>query len=180
MCGASGVRLDFDPSLPAINETDVEHYCFGCGRLNPHGLLLRFRRRAGGGIWADFTPHRTHEGYLGMTHGGILATIADEAMSWAITDSGEIGVTAKMSLTFRRPARVGEPLRVVGQLVRARSRAFDAQAKIVTISSGEVITEAEARFVRVSPDQARAWRDAYRVDDDSSSFGEAMARRAGQ
>jgi uncharacterized protein (TIGR00369 family) len=172
--------VEFDPALPPINETDVEHYCFGCGRLNPHGLVLRFRRRAGGGIWADFTPKRTHEGYLGMTHGGILATIADEAMSWAITDSGEIGVTAKMSLTFRRPASVGEPLRVVGTIVRARSRAFDARAEITAINSGEVVAEAEARFFRVSTDQAQAWRDAYGADGDTSSFGAAMSRRAGQ
>lgn len=172
--------MEFDPSLPALNETDVEHYCFGCGKLNPHGLVLRFRRRAGGGIWADFTPQRVHEGYLGMTHGGILATIADEAMSWAITDSGEIGVTAKMSLTFRRPARVGEALRVVGLVSGTRSRAIDATASIVTIEGGELVAEAEARFIRVSREQAQEWREAYGAEGDSSPFGEAMTRRAGK
>lgn len=172
--------MEFDPSLPALNETDVEHYCFGCGKLNPHGLVLRFRKREGGGIWADFTPQRVHEGFLGMTHGGILATIADEAMSWAITDSGEIGVTAKMSLTFRRPARVGEPLRVVGQVAAARSRAIDARATITTIDSGDLVAEAEARFIRVSREQAQEWSDAYGAEGDTSPFGEAMSRRAGQ
>ena len=78
---------------------------------------------------------------------GILATIADEAMSWAITDSGEIGVTAKMSLTFRRPARVGEALRVVGQVTRARSRAIDATAAITTIDGGELVAEPYLRLV---------------------------------
>lgn len=170
--------MEFDPSLPALNETDVEHYCFGCGKLNPHGLVLRFRRRGSGGIWADFTPQRTHEGYLGMTHGGILATIADEAMSWAITDSGEIGVTGRMSLTFRRPARVGEALRVVSTVTRARSRAIDAEATIVELSSGDVVAEAEGRFIRVSKEQAQEWSDAYGADGDSSPFGEAMSRRA--
>lgn len=172
--------MEFDPSLPALNETDVEHYCFGCGKLNPHGLVLRFRRHNGGGIWADFTPQRTHEGYLGMTHGGILATIADEAMSWAITDSGEIGVTARMSLSFRRPARVGEPLRVVGTVTRSHRRVIDAEATIVEIASGEVMAQAEARFMHVSQEQARAWSDAYGAKGDSSPFGEAMTRRAGQ
>lgn len=172
--------MEFDPSFPALNETDVEHYCFGCGKLNPHGLVLRFRRRAGGGIWADFTPQRVHEGYLGMTHGGILATVVDEAMSWAITDGGEIGVTAKMSLTFRRPARVGEALRVVGQVSGARSRAIDAQASIIVIESGELVAEAEARFIKVSSEQAQEWRDAYGAEGDSSPFGEAMTRRAAQ
>lgn len=169
--------MEFDPSLPAINETEVEHSCFGCGSQNPHGLLLRFRRRAGGGIWADFTPARTHEGYLGMTHGGILATIADEAMSWAVTDGGDIGVTARMSLTFRRPARVGEPLRAVGSVTRQRGRAIDAEARILAVNGNEVVAEASARFIRVSPAQAREWRDAYGAADDDSVFGEALTRR---
>lgn len=172
--------MEFDQSLPALNETDVEHYCFGCGRQNPHSLLLRFRLRAGGGIWADFTPQRSHEGYLGMTHGGILATIADEAMSWAITESGEIGVTARMSLSFRRPARVGEALRVIGTVTGQRSRAIDAEARIVTIESGKLVAEASSRFIRVSPEQAREWRDAYGATGDDSAFGEAMTRRAAQ
>lgn len=170
--------VEFDPSLPAINETEVEHYCFGCGIQNPHGLKLRFRRREGGDIWADFTPQRTHEGYLGMTHGGILATIVDEAMSWAVTDSGDIGVTARMSLTFRRPARVGEPLRAIGAVSQHRGRAIDAEARIVTVDGGETVAEASARFIRVSPEQAREWRDAYGAQDDNSVFGAAMTRQS--
>lgn len=172
--------MEFDPSLQAINETDVEHYCFGCGSQNPHGLLLRFRRRAGGGIWADFTPARTHEGYLGMTHGGILAAIADEAMSWAITDGGDIGVTARMSLAFRRPARVGEPLRAVGTVTERRGRAIEAKARIATVHGDHIVAEASARFIRVSPEQAREWRDAYGADGDASVFGEAISRGVGE
>jgi uncharacterized protein (TIGR00369 family) len=172
--------MQFDLSLPALNETDVEHFCFGCGRQNPQSLMLRFRRCEDGGIWADFTPRRTHEGYLGMTHGGILATIADETMSWAVTDSGEIGVTARMSLTFRRPARVGESLRSIGQVTRSRGRAIDAEARILTVDSDEIVAEASARFIRVSQEQARRWRDAYGADGDDSPFGEAMTRRADQ
>lgn len=172
--------MEFDPSTPALNETEVEHYCFGCGLQNPQGLLLRFRRLAGGGIWTDFTPLRVHEGFLGMTHGGILATIADETMSWAATDSGEIGVTAKMSLTFRRPARVGETLRSVGKVARNRGRVIDTEARIITVHDGALVAEATARFFRVSPEQAREWMDAYGAEGDESPFGEAIVRRAGQ
>lgn len=172
--------MEFDPSAPPLNETEVEHYCFGCGRLNPHGLVLRFRRLDDGGVWVEFTPERVHEGFLGMTHGGILATIADETMSWAVTDSGEIGVTAKMSLTFRRPARVGQTLRSIGQVTRSRGRAIDTEARIYTVDDGVTVAEATARFIRVSPEQAREWRDAYEAEGDDSPFGTAMVRRANQ
>lgn len=171
--------MTFDPTLPALNETEVEHYCFGCGSQNPYGLKLRFRRSEGG-IWADFTPLKFHEGYLGMTHGGILSTVADETMSWAVTDSGEIAVTARMTMTFRRPARVGETLRSIGRVVTNRGRAIDTEARIISLDDGKAVAEASARFIRVSPEQAREWRDAYGADEDESPFGEAMMRRAAQ
>ncbi len=171
---------EFDESTPAINEPVADHYCFGCGNRNPIGLKLRFRPVSGGGVWANFTPTRDHEGYLGMTHGGILSTVFDEAMSWAITDSGDIGVTARMSLTFRHPATVDVPLRVIGSVRRRRSRVIEADSEIYEIESGKVVAKAEARFIRVSKDQAERLQEAYGSGIDGSSFGLAAARNAGQ
>ncbi len=162
MCGESERRLEFDPTLPALNETEVGHYCFGCGSLNPQGLLLRFRPCTEG-VWAEITLGQLHEGYLGMAHGGILATILDEAMSWAITAGGDFGVTGRMSMSFRKPARIGDPLRVIGRVTSRRSRMIETSATVVCIESGEVIAEADARFVRVSEQQAAEWREAYGV-----------------
>jgi acyl-CoA thioesterase FadM len=85
-----------------------------------------------------------------------------------------------MSLSFRRPARVGEPLRGVGTVTRMRSRAIEAEATIFEQSSGDVVAEAEGRFIRVSREQAQEWSSAYGADGDSSAFGEAMSRRATQ
>ncbi|HUG15593.1 MAG TPA: PaaI family thioesterase [Thermomicrobiales bacterium] len=172
--------IEFDPSAPIVNDGAVDHWCFGCGNLNESGLKLRFRAHAAHSVWAELTPSRAHEGYLGMTHGGILATMLDEAMSWAITHAGDIGVTTRMSLTFRQPARVGEPLRVVGEVARTRSRAIDARAVIRQIASGELVAEADARFMRVSREQAAEWRSAYGEQIEGSAFGDAVGRNAGQ
>jgi len=152
---------EFDPQAPVINETPVPHHCFGCGALNEHGLKLRFRACGEGCVWAEFTPDRRFEGYLGMVHGGVLATMLDEAMSWAITSSGDFAVTARMNTAFRTPAMVGRRLRVEGRVVGARRRLVDTAARIVDVESGEVIAEADAVFMRVSEDQAAAWRAAY-------------------
>ncbi len=59
-----------------------DHGCFGCGRLNLHGLRLRFVQE-GDGVRAPFTPRLVDEGYGGVVHGGIVATLLDEAMAWA-------------------------------------------------------------------------------------------------
>jgi acyl-coenzyme A thioesterase PaaI-like protein len=170
----------FDDTLPAINPDTVEHHCFGCGDGNPHGLRLRFRPRTQGGVWARFCPTRDHEGYLGMTHGGILSTVLDEAMSWAVTHAGDLGVTARMTLTFRQPARVGEELLVLATISGSRARAIDTRAEVRRVVDNARVAESEGRFVRVSKPQAAAWRAAYgALDDDSSAFGRAAARNAG-
>lgn len=157
----------YDPSAPVINEVPVEHHCFGCGDANPIGLRLRFRERPGGGVWALFTPKRAHEGYLGMTHGGIVATLLDEAMSWAVTTAGDFGVTARMAMTFRQPARVYEELRVVGWIVQRRGRVTDARGEVFRAGDDTLVAEAEARFVRVSREQAEEWRVGYGVRTDA-------------
>jgi acyl-coenzyme A thioesterase PaaI-like protein len=169
----------FDASIPAINDDTIDHHCFGCGNQNPAGLKLRFRPLADGGVWADFAPNRDHEGYMGMTHGGILSTIADEAMSWAVTYAGDLGVTARMSLVFRRPVRLGQDIRVLAWVVGRKARAVDTRAEVRDRGTGELLATAEGRFMRVTPEQAQAWREAYGDQIDESAFGAAARRNAG-
>lgn len=171
--------LPYDVSVPAINDDPIGHQCFGCGDQNPAGLRLRFRPLADDGVWAAFTPTRAHEGYMGMTHGGILATILDEAMSWAITHAGDLGVTARMSVTFRRPVGLGHPIRVEARVAGRKARVIDASAVLCDTSTGEVVAQGEGRFMRVTPAQAAAWREAYGDRIDASAFGAAARRNMG-
>lgn len=169
----------YDPTVPSINEDTIDHHCFGCGNQNPIGLQLRFRPLPDGSVWAAFTPTQDHEGYLGMTHGGILSTVLDEAMSWAVTQAGDLGVTARMTVTFRRPVRLGQEIRVTASVTSKRARTIDTTADARDIESGELLAEAEGRFVRVSREQAAAWRDAYGEGIDESTFGTAARRNTG-
>jgi acyl-coenzyme A thioesterase PaaI-like protein len=170
---------EFDSSLPAINEDTIDHHCFGCGNANPFGLRLRFRPLADGRVWAEFTPTRNHEGYLGMTHGGILATILDEGMSWAVTHAGDLGVTARLGIIFRQPAQVNGTLRVVAGITSRRSRTIETRGEVYAVASGALLASADARFVRVSAAQAAAWRKQYGVGDNASAFSRAANRNAG-
>ncbi|HAX24293.1 MAG TPA: PaaI family thioesterase [Thermomicrobiales bacterium] len=168
----------WDASASPINEDTIGHHCFGCGGLNPIGLRLRFRPLEGGGVWAEFTPAREHEGYLGMVHGGISATILDEAMNWAVTNEGDIAVTARMAVTYRRPLAVGRRVRVTARIDERRSRAIDTRAEIRQVDTEELLAEAEGRFMRVSAAQAEAWRDSYGMQYDDSPFADAARRTA--
>ncbi|MCS7255277.1 MAG: PaaI family thioesterase [Thermomicrobium sp.] len=139
----------------------TDHACFGCGERNPIGLKLAFFRQ-GEVVEASFTPRPEHEGYIGLVHGGILATLLDEAMSWAvISATGRLMVTARMAIAFRRPVAVGQPLRVRGWVEQQERRLVRARAEVRDALEGHVLAEAEGTFLRVAAEQERAWRERY-------------------
>lgn len=139
--------------------TTTDHGCFGCGVQNEFGLHLAFYRTEEGVI-GQFTPKTAHEGYMRMTHGGIVSTMLDEAMSWAVIDSGRLAVTARMSVDFRRPVPSREELTITAWVTRDRGRAVETSGEI-TSASGEVLALSTGLFVRVSEEQQREWEETY-------------------
>ncbi len=151
----------FDDSVTPINSAD-DHYCFGCGRLNPYGLHLHFYPLDDEtGIWAPFTPQREHEGYMGMVHGGIISTILDEVMAWSLYRRNAWAVTGRLSISFKRPVEIGVPARAIGRLVADRGRLLDVTGTLVREADGVVLAESQAVFARVPERQASAWRERY-------------------
>ncbi len=137
-----------------------EHWCFACGRLNPVGLHLEFdvsRDRAE----TRYTGRKEHEGYEGALHGGIVAALLDETMGWAIFHQGIWGVTAKLSVTYRRPVPVGEELLVAAEVVRDRGRAIEIHGTIARAAGGEVLAEADAMYMRMPDERRRALEQRY-------------------
>jgi acyl-coenzyme A thioesterase PaaI-like protein len=139
--------------------TATDHGCFGCGDQNPIGLHLKFHR-VGEEVRADFIPRKVHEGYAAMMHGGIVSTLLDEAMSWAVIDRGHLAVTARMDIEFKRPVPVTDPLIVIGRVERDRRRLVEAAGELRS-NSGELLASAHAVFMRVSDEQQRAWEGIY-------------------
>ena len=139
---------------------DFEHWCFACGTLNEAGLHLDFdvsRDRAE----TLFTPERRHEGYDGTVHGGIVSALLDETMGWAIFHQGIWGVTARLSVAFRKPVRVGEELRVVGEVARQRSRAIETRGSVSRVGDGAVLAEADATFLVMPAERQRELERRY-------------------
>jgi len=122
-----------------------ENYCFCCGDANPIGLHLKFR-------WEDreyvteFTPAKVHEGFKGMVHGGLIATVLDEVMARMLWQSGHRTVTAEMTVRLHRAARPGETLSFRARVVRETSRLVECSAD----AKGEegIIAQATAKFLR--------------------------------
>ena len=102
----------------------VPHNCFACGTLNAGGLGLALHVEPGRS-WTELALDRRFEGWEGVVHGGILCTILDEVMAWALVGEDNWGVTARMTVDFRRPVDVGAPIRAEGWITRSRRRIVD-------------------------------------------------------
>lgn len=137
------------------------HNCFACGELNEHGLRLKLHlgeRRS----WADFVLDDRFEGWAGIIHGGIIATILDEVMAWALVAEDNWGVTARMTIDFKRPVLVGTPVRGEGWVVRSRRRLVDTAGRIVD-SNGVVLATAEAVYAAAGEERKRELMAQYGV-----------------
>jgi len=120
--------------------------CFGCGRNNSSGLQLNFHWD-GKTARAEFTPSRFHQSWPGIVHGGIIATMLDEAMGYATQLSGVSDfLTAAIQVNFKRPALVGEALVVTGSIIGKGKRSIKVEAT-VTLPDGTLVAEGKGTQV---------------------------------
>lgn len=138
----------------------ADHGCFGCGAANPQGLHLTFTT-TDDGVSATFTPLEVHQGYEHVVHGGIISTLLDEAMAWAVSVTGSWAVTGEMQVRFRRPLLAGESVTLRGSVTDMRSRAISASGQVVREADDQVIATATAMFVRVPAATEAAWKERY-------------------
>jgi uncharacterized protein (TIGR00369 family) len=122
------------------------HNCFACGSLNVHGLHLELHAGADR-CWTELTLGERFEGWEGMAHGGIVCTILDEVMAWALVDHDVWAVTARMNVEFRKPVTIGRPLRAEGRVLEVRRRLVTAEGVVLDADDGTLLARAEGTFV---------------------------------
>ena len=120
-------------------------------------------------MYSRWTPQLNHQGYDGMVHGGIISTVFDEVMAWAVTNAGVWAVTARLSTTYRKPVEIGVPTIARANLSNVTSRSAEVTATIRRESNGLLLAEATALFIRVSKQQADAWQEKYARAENSES-----------
>lgn len=147
---------------PVEERRRLAQRCFGCGPLNPVGLGMQFRLENGRAM-AEFTPSPHHQGFPGHMHGGLVATMLDEAMGWAVYGQGVWAMTAKMSVRFRETVPLSGTLVVTGEVVRNRGRLLDLRGEVRT-RDGKLLAYAEGVFMRVTGRRADQLARAYRAE----------------
>jgi uncharacterized protein (TIGR00369 family) len=126
----------------------AQNRCFGCGPANIGGLQLRFLKAADGTVVCPATVPATFEGHPGYLHGGIIATLLDEAMSKAVRARGLTAMTGRLEIDFRRPVPSGVAIRLEGRVARSEGRKHWTEAKLLN-ARGTTLAQAEGLFIEV-------------------------------
>ena len=136
------------------------HRCFACGELNEQGLHLAIHTDPSGS-WTETTLEPRFQGWEAVAHGGIVCTLLDEVMAWAVIGRGTWSVTARLNVTFRRPIPVGRAIRAEGWVVDENRRAHRAEGRVVDAESGEILAIGESTFVAVPPNEVERLKARY-------------------
>ncbi len=139
--------------VPGVARFEVApHHCFACGSLNVNGIGLVLHVEPDRS-WTELSLAPRFQGWDGIAHGGIVATILDEVMAWSLAGSDNWGVTARMAIEFRKPVPLETPLRAEGWITKQRRRVIDTEGRIIDAGSG--LELARATGVYVAADESR-------------------------
>ena len=127
--------------------------CFVCGLHNPLGMKLDLETD-GQIVCARFAPRPEHVGFRETIHGGLIATVLDEAMVWAVgVRTKRFSYCAELSVRFLQPARPEEELVVVAELVdNRRNKLFQAKGELQD-AQGAVRAAATGKYLPVKEDK---------------------------
>jgi len=130
-----------------------KNYCFACGKDNPEGMHLKFELDTEGKRFvARFRLHKRYTGPPGYCHGGIIATILDDAMSKLNKLRDVIAATSQLRIEYLKPVPLHAPLRVESWELHKRGRRLTHTAEIVD-QNGVVLARATGVFVIINPRQ---------------------------
>jgi uncharacterized protein (TIGR00369 family) len=138
---------EFEENLRPMAHS-ASNRCFGCGSANATGLRLEFLLAEDGSVVSLPTVPDTFEGHPGYLHGGVIATLLDEAMSKATRARGLTTMTRRLEVEYLNPVPSGAPLRVEGRVVRSEGRKHWVESRILD-PGGKVLAEAKGLFLGI-------------------------------
>ena len=151
--------------------------CFVCGKENPIGLDIIFYAQEDKEFYADypdaksdkkvvfeFTPTQAHIGWKNTMHGGIIASLLDESMFWAVAvNTSNIYLTTELNVRYVKA--VSLPVIIKGTawsvVKKPQSRMQTAIGELRS-SEGELLAKAEAKYFAIPKDKtAEFLEDMY-------------------
>lgn len=140
------------PSLPpqALPLDDLHGPdCFGCGHGGIAGLGMDVYQ-VDDEVIGDIAFGPRHAAAHGAVHGGVVAAVCDDLLSYLLFVHSELAVTRTLEVGYLCPVHVDRPYRLTARIAgREGRRLFMAAAG--TRADGTTVFTAEAVFIRVDP-----------------------------
>ena len=141
---------------------DQLSYCYGCGRLNEHGLQIK-SYWDGDETVCVYTPRSYHIAVPGYVYGGLIASLIDCHSTGTAAAAAHRAkgldmdteptlrfLTASLHVDYLRPTPLGVPLEIRGQVKEIKGRKVIIETTLS--ANGEICARGEVVAVKV-PDQ---------------------------
>jgi uncharacterized protein (TIGR00369 family) len=132
-------------------EPNPTNKCFGCGGDNSGGMRLTFEQdNTNRKIVGRFVLGERYQGGGGFAHGGIIATLLDEAMGKVCRFREARAVTAELTVEYLKPVSTAQEIIVEGRETEQKGRNLFMAGEIRN-EAGEILARGRARFVVIAP-----------------------------
>lgn len=121
------------------------------GAANPLSPPMPIQVLDDGSVISELTMRPIHEGPPGAIHGGWVASLLDQLLGIANTVANVGGMTAELTVRYRKATPYGVPLTLRARTDSVDGRRIHASGEIV--AAGVVTAEATGLFLRPSPER---------------------------
>jgi acyl-coenzyme A thioesterase PaaI-like protein len=102
-------------------------------------------------VRAVFQTNEYLQGYPGILHGGVVASLLDAAMTHCLFHKGVKALTAELKIRYKHAIPSGEQVVVQAQLIKCRPPLYHLKARLLLGS--RTMACSEARFMRMQDEE---------------------------
>lgn len=125
-------------------KVNLHRNCFACGPNKGLGLELKFYRNEDGTVFGNFFADSKYEGYSGIVHGGIIATLLDSVMTHCLLMKDIPALTGRLSIKYSTPIRTGTVVELEARIIDHFHQMFILEGKVSV--DGKKVASAEAKY----------------------------------
>jgi acyl-coenzyme A thioesterase PaaI-like protein len=145
----------------APNGASARGNCFGCAEDNPKGLRMIFHAHDDGSLVSKLRLGKDYESFPGIVHGGIVATVMDEAMGRAVLDRTELpSVTVGMRVRYAQVMRSEIAYRVIARATRSADGLVYTEAELRD-EQGALTASGTATFLSLTAERVAALEPTF-------------------
>jgi uncharacterized protein (TIGR00369 family) len=131
-----------------------KNVCFVCGPDNPEGMQLKFSiGEEEAVVRGTFSLSERYQGSGLRAHGGIIASLVDDAMGKLNKVDGIVAPTAELTVEYLRPVPIAEEITVEARRSKQSGRNYFRECTIHD-ASGKLLVRGRGRFVKVADREA--------------------------